>query len=370
MTGTEFLKLPALCLALALGVGCGGSGQSNDSDAKQGKSGSGAKGKSKKKSGKGAPKGEGKDSTDPGEDSSQPGQPKFDMSIPEPNGNGEDPVCDIDFLFVVDNSRSMVDNQKSLANSVPDFIKTIEKDITNLRTYHIGVISTDESKYNEMGDVKHCARLGGLIVRTADYTPGAGTDFDRRCLPYASKKHFMTREDDLNEKFTCAAKLGPMGNGNERPMDALEAAISDDLTKKGSCNEDFFRENAILVVVIVSDEEDDVEVEDGSTNGSKGDPKLWHDRLVKFKGGNEELVVVLSLIGNPKPNQCDWTYEPGGEPKDGKGIKSAEVSKRLIDFTKRFGKRGSIGDICADSYKDFFTKAVETLTEACTEIPG
>lgn len=302
-------------------------------------------------------------------DSSQNEQgPVFDMSIPEPE-KGEDIGCDIDFLFVVDNSRSMVDNQKSLANSVPDFIQTITKKIANLESYHIGVISTDESQYNKVGDVKHCSTLGGLIVRTADYTPGADLPFDRPCHPYASGKYFMTDEDNLDEKFTCAAKLGPMGSGNERPMDALQAAMSEKLTAKDACNEGFFREDAILVVVLVTDEEDDIETEDGSKNGSAGDPQGWYKRLLKFKNNRPEYLVVLSLLGTPEPNECDYTYEPGGEPKDGEGIKSAEVSERLMKFTTSFGERGVVGDVCADNYDSFFKRAVSILDLACKEIP-
>lgn len=311
------------------------------------------------------------DSEDPSEDEpSAEDEPKFDIGIPDSESGKKDVPCDIDFLFVVDNSRPMVDNQKSLANSVPGFINTIKKEIKSLESYHIGVISTDESQYNTVPDVKHCSTLGGLIVRTADYTPSGGKDFDRPCYPYATEgKSFMTMEDDLDAKFTCAAKLGPMGNGNERPMDALGAAMGDTLNKKDACNDGFFRERAILVVVIVSDEEDDIETEDGFANGSKGEPEDWYKRVLAFKDNKEELVVVLSLVGNPKPNQCDYTYEPGGEPKDGEGIKSAEVSRRLIEFTQKFGKQGVVGDICADSYDDFFKKAVTTLALACEDIP-
>lgn len=379
MTGKAMLTLPALLLALSLGAGCGGADKPAGSGDSGTQDGTGPKSDKKKKNGKNNKDGkgpnasesaEGEDATDAGEEaeSGEEGQPKFDMSVPDPEPK-EDKPCDIDFLFVVDNSRSMVDNQKSLANSVPDFIETIQKDIPNLESYHIGVISTDESQYNVVGDVKQCKRMGGLIVRTADYTPGAELPFDRPCHPYANGKHFMTGEDDLEEKFTCAAKLGPMGSGNERPMDAIEAAMSEDLTKKDACNEGFFREKAILVVVLVSDEEDDIEVEDGFTNGSKGEPKDWYERVLKFKDNKEELVVVLSLVGKPKPNKCDYTYEPGGEPKDGAGIKSAEVSRRLIEFTEKFGKRGVVGDICADNYDAFFKKAVTTLALACEDIP-
>lgn len=305
---------------------------------------------------------------DPGDESPEDeGAPKFDLG----NDGGEDMPkeeigCDIDFLFVVDNSVSMTDNQKSLTDSVPDFITTITTEIPDLESYHIGVISTDENRFNGTEDTKNCATMGGLVTRTVDYSE---FPFEDICAPYAGGKNFMTKDDDLTDKFTCAAGLGAMGSGNKRPMDALAAAFSKEISEPGACNEGFFRKNAILVVVLVTDEEDDIEVEDGFDNGSKGEPEDWYKAVMKFKGNRPEYVVMLSLLGNPKPNACDWTYEPGGEPKDEKGTKSAEVSRRLIEFTKKFKTRGVVGDVCADSYKDFFQKAVSVLKLSCSEAP-
>lgn len=228
------------------------------------------------------------------------------------------------------------------------------------------MISTDENRFNGTEGSKNCATIGGLVTRTVDYSK---LPFENICSPYASGKNFMSNEDDLSEKFSCAAKMGAMGSGNERPMDAIQAAFGTELNKQGACNEGFFREDAVLVVVLVTDEEDDIEVEDGFDNSSKGEPEEWYKAILKFKNNRPELVVMLSLLGKPKPNECDWTYEPGGEPKDEKGIKSAEVSRRLIDFTKKFGKNGVVGDVCADSYDGFFKKALSVIKLSCEEAP-
>lgn len=315
---------------------------------------------------KDSPKDPSPEESEPGESNNDPeSSPKFDLG-----SAGEKPKdeigCDIDFLFVVDNSVSMKDNQKSLVDSVPDFITTITKEIPDLESYHVGVISTDENRFNGTEGSKNCATMGGLVTRTVDYSE---YPFEHICAPYDKGKNFMSNGDDLTEKFTCAAKLGAMGSGNERPMDAIQVAFSEDLTKKGACNEGFFREDAILVVVLVTDEEDDIEVEDGFDNGSKGEPADWYKAVLDFKKGRKEYVVVLSLIGLAKPNKCDWTYEPGGEPKDDEGIKSAEVSLRLKEFTEKFGDRGVVGDVCADSYKDFFLDTVSLLKLSCDEAP-
>lgn len=304
---------------------------------------------------------------DSGSQDESPGQsPKFDIGVePEPD---EKPKrsCDMDFLFVIDNSASMGDIQKSIAASVPDFVKTVTERIPDLEAYHVGVISTDEGYFNSTADAKNCAKLGGLTVHTLDL---ARRPENITCIPYANEKNFMSNADNLGEKFKCAAELGANGSGNERPMDALLASFSDDLTKKGSCNEDFFREDAILVVVIITDEEDDPRLaENGNPGGSKGDPADWYKALTAFKKKGPEYLVVLSLVGTPEPNACEKTFQPGTSD-DGKGVKAAEIGQRLIEFTGMFGKRGVVGDVCAENFDGFFQEAVNKIKLACDDIP-
>lgn len=312
--------------------------------------------------------------SDAGSPSPSPGpEPKFDLGVlPESSKLPEDNLgCDIDFLFVVDNSGSMRDEQKNLARSVPKFIATMQSEIKNLESYHIGVISTDESFYNGPALGGPCKELGGLIVRTmppGDPSNPVQPGGFRDCGPYAKGKNFMTNDDDLSEAFDCAAQIGTLGSGNERPMDALFASADKKLTEAGKCNEGFLREKAILVVVLITDEEDDLETkEDGGTNGSVGGPKEWHKALLDLKGGRPEYLVVLSLIGLPEPNECSETHQTGQLPN--LSFEGAEISPRLKEFTSLFGKRGFVGDVCAPDYGDFFGKAVKVLDLACESAP-
>ncbi|MCA9682620.1 MAG: hypothetical protein KC457_10525, partial [Myxococcales bacterium] len=50
----------------------------------------------------------------------------------------------IDFLFVIDNSGSMGDNQQNLIGSFPGFIQKIQETIAEVDSYHIMVVDTDE----------------------------------------------------------------------------------------------------------------------------------------------------------------------------------------------------------------------------------
>lgn len=262
----------------------------------------------------------------------------FDVpALPDPVPPG---ICDaVDLLFVIDNSGSMADEQANLIASVPGFIEGISDRLGVHTDYHVGVVSTDEATFNAAG----CQEIGALVTRTE-----GDLSSDSDCGPYVAGASFMTPQDDLDSSFACAAQLGIDGNGIERPMDALERALH---PAKGvtACNNGFLREEALLVVVLITDEEDDTE--------SEGDPVVWYESVVAAKGGDEERVVVLSLVGHPKPNDCiptQWT-----------GMQGAEIATRILQFTSIF-PYGYVGDICSADYAPFFAEATEHIDTVCS----
>lgn len=120
----------------------------------------------------------------------------------------------------------------------------------------------------------------------------------------------------------------------------------------------------VLVLTTITDEEDDLN--GASTPGSMGGPAAWYADVLAAKGGREEFVVALSLIGVAEPNECSVTY-PTGE--GGTDIDGAEISVRIAEFTKMFGERGIIGDVCTDNYDPFFEMAVNVIELACDSLP-
>ncbi|MCR9162356.1 MAG: hypothetical protein ACE37F_31515 [Nannocystaceae bacterium] len=269
-----------------------------------------------------------------------PGSTGISFDVPQLPDPVEPGVCDaVDLLFVIDNSGSMADEQANLIASVPGFIDGITDRLGVSTDYHVGVVSTDASEFNGAG----CQELGALVTKT-----GGDLSSDTECGPYIDGTHFITPRDDLEGAFSCAARLGIDGNGLERPMDAMLEALhpSDGLM---SCNEGFLRDEALLVVVLITDEED---FED-----SAGDPVSWYESVVAAKGGDDERVVMLSLVGHPKPNDCiptQWT-----------GMMGAEVATRILQFTSIF-PYGFVGDICSDDYAPFFTEATEHIDTVCS----
>jgi hypothetical protein len=283
-------------------------------------------------------------------DDDDDGPTKFDLGnhdVPLPEAEG----CDkVDLLFIIDNSGSMADEQVNIAASVPGFVEGIQNTLAEADSYNVGVITTDAYSGNAGG----YTAIGSLVTQTS------GTDSSNAvCTPFADGFRFMTQNDDLDVKFACAARPGTSGDGDERPMDAVRAALSPALNAGGACNAGFLRDDALLVLVFITDEEDDHETIPffGITLGSAGHPPDWFADIVARKAGIEENIVVLSLVGHPKPNACpanQWD-----------GFDGAEIATRIIEFTNMF-THGFIGDVCAPSYTAFFDEAISVIDTACS----
>ena len=266
----------------------------------------------------------------------------FDLGEPDLGGDESSTgvaACErVDLLFVIDNSTSMAEEQAALVASFPGFISGIESILGVETDYHVGVITTDENEFNRVG----CRQIGALVTQT-----GGTQSSDAVCGPYASGTAFMTPADSLSEAFSCAAKVGTEGNGLERPMDAVTTMLLADTGSITLCNDGFLRDDALLVLTIITDEEDD--------GGSRGGPHDWYDAVVGAKGGEPSRVVALSLLGRPAPNGCDLDLEPETLP---------EVAERIAKFTELFDL-GDVADICAADYAPFFAASVVGIAEAC-----
>lgn len=315
--------------------------------------------------------------------------PKFDLA-PDSDGPSGFGCAKVDFLFVVDNSGSMADEQQSLAASFPAFMDTIRDEIEAM-DYHVMVVSTDGDYIQSGGGSSQviacsagnctCAPAPGccedacemghetcfgvpcgseIAVEGCDVELGAGRRFSSAgsCDLPDEVRFIDESEPDLEEKFLCLADVGTFGSGNEIPIDAMLAAVSGDNASSGGCNEGFLRDDAVLVVTIITDEEDDHEE---GFFGSEGDPPQWREDLLAAKGGNETAAVVLALLGDNDQDDGLCT------PLDDTGVDGAEPAPRLREFAESFGSRGFVGSVCAPSYDAFFAQAVGVVDTACDE---
>ncbi|MCH9681869.1 MAG: hypothetical protein K0V04_10580, partial [Deltaproteobacteria bacterium] len=240
-----------------------------------------------------------------------------------------EPCTAVDILFVVDNSEPMIEEQIRLRASALAFVQQVQATIpTLISDVHIGVITTDE----------------GMFVQST----GDG------CLPFEGGSTWMVSSSlMLAAELECALALGTAGSPNERPMDMLQDALSDDNLAPGGFHNGFLREDALLVVVVVTNEEDAIEPD--TAWGSSGAPADWAMALADRKGGYPSNVVALSLVGLDAPNACAGPWD---------GTVGAEFAPRLIEFAESF-PAGAAGGVCAPEYATFLLGAVPGVAGAC-----
>ncbi|MCA9580647.1 MAG: hypothetical protein KC416_02560 [Myxococcales bacterium] len=195
-------------------------------------------------------------------------------------------VDKVDFLFVIDNSGSMLEEQAKLKDQLPRLVKTLATgdldedgaiDFQPVKDLRIGVVTTD------LG-------VGGFPVETCDgdgdgarlLTTSAPKPTERPTVGdppavcgddgYGANQKFVSfapatdagQESAFADQVACVAVAGTEGCGFEQQLEATLKAVtppSSDITfaqnSKGLGEANgFVRDDSLLVVLLITDEED------------------------------------------------------------------------------------------------------------------
>ena len=288
------------------------------------------------------------DTVDPSADATgEDDDPKFDLgAAPDVNQEQPDECTKVDILFAIDNSGSMGDEQDNLIAAFPGFVAGIQDALQFADSYHIGVVTSDSYNHNEGG----CQGVGDLVTQT-----GGSDSSNAVCGPFTSGfRWFDNTEPDLAATFQCAAQVGTDGSGDEEQVHGVLRATDAERNVAGACNDGFLRDDALLVVVLITDEEDEEDCDPffGCDGGTPAGPNEWFTRLVTNKCNIETNIVMLTLVGLP-------------------GSSCADHASRILDFGSRFTNHAA-GEICAGNYAEFFTEAISEIDTACQDFtpPG
>lgn len=203
-------------------------------------------------------------------------------------GESTERANQVDVLFVVDTSKSMLLEQEQLALNMPRLLKKL--DAAGL-DYRIGVISPDLGA-GPHTFVETCSLPGGLGGRLQARPSGDGCS--RPTDPWIAKHGEQTNVpgDDVAGAFACIARLGSGGCGFEQPLEAMLEAL-DPRTNPG-----FLREDAALALVFLTDEDD----------CSARDPRLYDLRDLSLGPANWRCFDQAASCSNPAGGSA---REPG-----------------------------------------------------------
>ncbi len=213
----------------------------------------------------------------------------------------------VDLLWVVDNSSSMASEQDKVAAGFEQFIWSMGAVDVD---FHLGLVTTDMDLDND--------ERGELV----------------------GDPPFLTQDDEYLPKFMERVKLGTEGSDKERGMQAALHALTG--ASAASTNGGFLRDEAVLALVVVSDENDCSD--DNFLPDSEAGSLCYDltDRLVSVADyirafrdvkGTDGHVVASVIVGPEVSEGCEHTW-PG---------------HRYMTLAEELD--GVIGNICDSDYE-------------------
>jgi hypothetical protein len=316
----------------------------------------------------------------------------------------------VDILFVVDDSPSMLDKQLNIKNNFPKFIEVLETIQGGLPDVHIGVVSSDMgSKGTQdaapgpaIGQIGNggCSGTG----KNGVLQPGqAGTDLQNGALFISDIKQsdgtrLRNYTGTLATVFGKLASVGAGGCGFEQHLSAMKRALE----PTNTANNGFLRQDAFLAVIFLADEDDctfakstllgpesaamgplqsfrcnrfghtcavggrtEAEMNQVGTKDMCGpnENSQFLEKVSSFvtflKGlkGDPNKVVVAGIMGTTDPYQVELRAPPGGgTPQQAVahscsytgsiGLEVADPPTRIKAFLDQFPNRSTVTTIC------------------------
>ena len=305
----------------------------------------------------------------------------------------------LDLLFVIDNSPSMLDKQRALAESFPAMIEVLERADGGLPDLHIGVITSDMGTF-AAGSPTPAPAVGQLgSGGCAGSGDGGALRIGAAGLPepflsdVANPDGSRVRNyaGELRDAFTQIASVGQGGCGFEQPLAALRRALVQ------PANAGFLRPDGNLAVVIIADEDDCsvldpaffgpdsaelgalqsfrctrfgviCEPDDMSIGAKAGcvpragsllveDVQPFVDALLAARPDPRQ-VLVAAIAGDPSPFAIELAAPPGGGTPQpalshscqfvgSGGTEVADPAVRLMAFVDAFPGRSQLASICS-----------------------
>ncbi|MBK9036619.1 MAG: hypothetical protein IPL61_36115 [Myxococcales bacterium] len=316
----------------------------------------------------------------------------------------------IDILFIVDDSGSMIEEQAGLTANFPAFINVLNTIEGGFPDAHIGVVSTNvgtggvniggcSSASQPQGDdgnlqTNACAGLTAAYIEDIQLADGT------RQRNYSG---------DLSMLFGCMARLGTTGCGFEAPLESAYRAL------QPGKNAGFLRPNALLALIFITDEDDCSTKGDGQLfgdpNGTIASPlgprtsfrctefgvecpndtnprafgtrtgcqprtnsqymkdvQPYVDYFKSLKPDDDKKVVVAGIIGNVD-DQSSITVGP--DPDDAtrpallascsSASGNAVPAIRMKSFLESFPTRNTTTTVCNDNLADAMTQIADLL---------
>lgn len=282
----------------------------------------------------------------------------------------------VDILFVVDNSRSMYTEQTEMANRFSGLASSI-----NSLDWQIAVTTTDISTSPNNS--------------TPNDANGSGTLQDGKLIYFPNGSKFIRKSDSNTqsqfeqtimrpETQVCEANGSPCPSNDERGIYAANLAVELASTRGNVGSNRFFRPDAHLAIVILSDEDErsnggNIANDNGLYDLQTRDLPETLVRNVESSLGPGKIFSVHPIIVKPTDSSCN-SQEKTQAGTSGSFDRYGNIYAELATPNSALQALGNIvdghlGDICATNYTSelgdmgqIITQNVSIIQLACAPI--
>ncbi len=281
------------------------------------------------------------------------------------HGGGDDEFTDarppevcskMDILFVIDDSGSMAEEQNNLVQNFPQFINVLNDYMADsgILDYRVAVTTTGR-------DVTYTLdpNQGSPIPLPFPFplvpTSESGDNGVMRQDCGMTRRWLDRNDGDVASTFACVANVGTGGPGLEMPLYTTQLALGDRMAD--GTNLGFLREDALLGIVIVTDEDDCSRTDNNFTIGSDACQ------------GNAAYMppsATVDFLDQLTGSRARWaTAVIAGETSCTSSFGEAIEAKNLKDFVTLTGENAVFSSICNGDLATPLAQAIATFDAAC-----
>jgi hypothetical protein len=164
---------------------------------------------------------------------------------------------DLDVLFMIDNSSSMLEMQSKLAVQLPQFVNALESLPMGLPNIHIAVVSSDLGAPGDATSSIGCTAAGDQgLFQSAPSGSCASSPLAAGATYLSNVGGVVNYTGNLSDALSCIATLGDLGCGFEHQLASVARALGADGSPAPASNAGFLRPNAQLAIIMLSNEDD------------------------------------------------------------------------------------------------------------------
>jgi len=259
----------------------------------------------------------------------------------------------MDIIFVVDDSGSMAEEQNNLATNFPQFANVLSTFVTadgEMLDYRVAVTTTGR-------DMDYSIDFGGQTL--PQHESGDNGAFRNNCG--VNKRYLEGADANMSSTLACRANVGTGGPSYEMPLLMSKWALAERMMD--NTNTGFMRDDALLAIVYITDEDDSSTDTNNWTIGiNGGDPTpTWQP--------TDQVLFLDALKGNRSKWAAGVIAGDGNCTSDfGDAVDAVRLKQFVQEANGQGTTQATFSSICAGDLTAGLQSALNTFQAACGNI--